>query len=153
MRNLLISMVANFLFWWTKQIFFLVIKLEPLLLSWLQPRKSNCVPTELDVSISAIVLLSRFHLFFLDRLQGHRTRFETFQTNKFSWINHESKVNNFWDPEIGRFDIKHSIFISSTSLGLHGIGKKIYNNFYMRWMWPPHDNATPLLFRLKKAKY
>ena len=54
MRNLLISMVANFLFWWTKQIFFLVIKLEPLLLSWLQPRKSNCVPTELDVSISAI---------------------------------------------------------------------------------------------------
>ena len=53
MRILLISMVANFLFWWTKQIFFLVIKLEPLLLSWLQPRKSNCVPTELDVSISA----------------------------------------------------------------------------------------------------
>jgi hypothetical protein len=33
----------------------LVIKLEPLLLSWLQPRKNNCVPTELDVSISAIV--------------------------------------------------------------------------------------------------
>ena len=28
--------------------------LEPLLLSWLQPRKSNCVPTELDVSILAI---------------------------------------------------------------------------------------------------
>jgi hypothetical protein len=55
MRNLLISKVANFLFWWTKQIFFLVIKLEPLLLSWLQTRKINCVPTELDVSISAIV--------------------------------------------------------------------------------------------------
>ena len=54
MRNLLISMVANFLFWWTKQIFFLVIKLEPLLLFWLQPRKNHCVPTELDVSISAI---------------------------------------------------------------------------------------------------
>ena len=35
---------ANFLFF---------IKLKPLLLSWLQPRKSNCVPTELDVSISA----------------------------------------------------------------------------------------------------
>ena len=48
MRNLLISMFTNFLFWWTKQIFFLVIKLEPLILSWLQPRKSNCVPTELD---------------------------------------------------------------------------------------------------------
>ena len=53
MRNLLISMVANFLFWWTKQIFFLVIKLEPWLLSRLQPRKNSCVPTELDVSISA----------------------------------------------------------------------------------------------------
>jgi hypothetical protein len=39
----------------TKQIFFLVIKLEPRLLSWLQPRKNNCVPTELDVSISATV--------------------------------------------------------------------------------------------------
>ena len=25
------------------------------MLSWLQPRKNNCVPTELDVSISAIV--------------------------------------------------------------------------------------------------
>ena len=48
-------MVVNFLFWWTKQIFFLVIKLEPRLLSWLQPRKNNCVPTELDVSISATV--------------------------------------------------------------------------------------------------
>ena len=55
MRNSLISMVANLLFWWTKQIFFLVIELEPLLLSWLQPRKSNCVPTEFDVSISAYV--------------------------------------------------------------------------------------------------
>ena len=40
----------------TKQIFFLVIKLEPGLLSLLQPRKNNCVPTELDVSISAPVL-------------------------------------------------------------------------------------------------
>ena len=49
-------MVANFLFWWTKQIFFLVIKLEPPILSWLQPRKNNRVPTELDVSISAIIV-------------------------------------------------------------------------------------------------
>ena len=47
----------------TKQIFFLVIKLEPrLLLSWLQPRKNDCVPTELDVSILAIV---KFNLFYL----------------------------------------------------------------------------------------
>ena len=37
----------------TKQIFFLIIKLEPWLLSWLQPRKNNFAPTELDVSISA----------------------------------------------------------------------------------------------------
>ena len=53
MRNLLISMVANFLFWWTKQIFFLVIKLEPWLLSWLQPRKNYFVRRELDVSFLA----------------------------------------------------------------------------------------------------
>ena len=50
MRKLLISMVANFLFWWNQANF---LKLEPRLLSWLQPRKKNCVPTELDVSISA----------------------------------------------------------------------------------------------------
>ena len=56
MRNLLIFMVANFLFSWTKQIFYLVIKLEPQLLSWVQPRKNNCVPTELDVSTSAMDL-------------------------------------------------------------------------------------------------
>jgi hypothetical protein len=40
----------------TKQIFFSVIKLEPPILTWLQPRKNNCVPTELDVSISATVV-------------------------------------------------------------------------------------------------
>ena len=28
-------------------------QLEPPILSWLQPRKNNCVPTEFDVSISA----------------------------------------------------------------------------------------------------
>ena len=39
----------------TKQMFFLVIKLEPRLSAWLQPRKNNCVPTELDISIWAIV--------------------------------------------------------------------------------------------------
>ena len=46
----------------TKQIFFLVIKLEPRLLSRLQPRKNNSVPTELDVSISAIVEIAAFRL-------------------------------------------------------------------------------------------
>ena len=44
MRNSLIVMVAKFLFWRSKQIFFLVIKLEPWLLSRLQPRRNNCVP-------------------------------------------------------------------------------------------------------------
>ena len=43
----------------TKQIFFLFIKLEPGLLSWLQPRKNNCAPTELDVSISATESLTQ----------------------------------------------------------------------------------------------
>ena len=45
----------------TKQIFFLVIKLEPRLLSWLQPRKNNYLPTELDVSILAYVIRSNCH--------------------------------------------------------------------------------------------
>ena len=31
------------------------MKLEPPILSWLQPRKNNYVPTELDISISAFV--------------------------------------------------------------------------------------------------
>ena len=37
--------------------------------------------------------------------KSHRTRFETFQTNKFSWFNDiammtfYSKINDFWDPE------------------------------------------------------
>ena len=35
----------------------MVIKLEPQLLSWLQPRKNNCIPRELDVSISANVVI------------------------------------------------------------------------------------------------
>jgi hypothetical protein len=42
----------------TKQIFFLIIKLEPWLLSWSQPRKNNFASTELDVSISATVFLA-----------------------------------------------------------------------------------------------
>ena len=60
MRDLLISMVANFLFWWTKQIFFLFIKLEPLILSWLQPKKSNFVPTGVDASISYEIQIVNF---------------------------------------------------------------------------------------------
>jgi hypothetical protein len=69
MRNLLISMVANFLFWRNKQIFFLVIKLEPQLLSWLQPRKNNCVPTELDVSISAYERVKNTCCFWIPELE------------------------------------------------------------------------------------
>ena len=48
----------------TKQIIFLVIKLEPRLLSWFQPRKNNCVPTELDVSISAMDCGKWLNVFF-----------------------------------------------------------------------------------------
>ena len=46
----------------TKQIFFLVIKLEPQLLPWLQPTKNNSAPTELDVSISASDLVLSYLL-------------------------------------------------------------------------------------------
>jgi hypothetical protein len=64
-----------------------------------------------------------------------------------------SKANDFWDPEIGRFDIKQTVFISSTSLGLQGLRKRRYNIFYRRWVWRSHDNATPLFFWLKKVEY
>ena len=56
MRKLLISMVANFLFWYNQANFLFGYKARTsIIVNWLQPRKSNCVPTELDVSISAIV--------------------------------------------------------------------------------------------------
>ena len=51
MRKLLISFSGR-----TKQIFFLIIELEPWLFFRLQPRENNFVPIELDVSISAKVL-------------------------------------------------------------------------------------------------
>ena len=86
MRNLLISMVANFLFWWTKQIFFLV---EPLLLSWLQPRKCNCVPTELDVSISANDPLRHIRSFWTDFLHGILRRP---QDTGVPWVQYEAKT-------------------------------------------------------------
>ena len=41
-----------------------------------------------------------------------------------------STINYFWDPEMVRFDIKHSIFILSISLGLHDLRKKKYQTFY-----------------------
>ena len=40
-----------------------------------------------------------------------------FRLTIFSWLNEIG----FWDPEIKEFDIKHSIFISSTSFGLHNL--------------------------------
>ena len=58
----------------TKQIFFLVIKLEPRLLSWLHPRKNNCVPTELDVSISAI-----------EKSDEKITQYKLFNLSRHSW--------------------------------------------------------------------
>ena len=39
-----------------------VMELEPGLLSWLQPRKNNCVPTELDVSILAYDKKTRYNV-------------------------------------------------------------------------------------------
>ena len=46
-------MVAYFLFWQNQGNFLFGYKTRTTILSWLQPRKNNCVPTELDVSISA----------------------------------------------------------------------------------------------------
>ena len=69
------------------------------------------------------------------------------------WMTFMSKVNDFWDPDIRRFDIKHSIFISSTSLGLHNLRKLKYQPFYKMWAWHPYDAATPLSFGLQEADY
>ena len=41
MRNLLIFIVGNFLLWWIKQIFFLVLKLQTM--------KNHCVPTSTSI--------------------------------------------------------------------------------------------------------
>ena len=64
-----------------------------------------------------------------------------------------SKVNNFWDPEIGRFDKKHYFFTSLTSHGLHDLRRKRYKRFEEMWAWGPHGYATPLSLRLKVAEY
>ena len=42
------------------------MKLEPPILSRLQPRKNNCVPTELDISISAIEGIKKCYRMFVD---------------------------------------------------------------------------------------
>ena len=52
MRKLLISMVASFLFWYNQANFLSGYKVRTRIIV-LEPRKNNCQPTELDVSISA----------------------------------------------------------------------------------------------------
>ena len=64
-----------------------------------------------------------------------------------------SKINDFWDPEIGRFDMKHYFFTSLTSHGLHDLRKKRYKIFEEMWAWGPHGYATPFSLRLKVAEY
>ena len=64
-----------------------------------------------------------------------------------------SKVNDFWDPEIGRFDMKHYFFTSLTSHGLHDLRKKRYKIFEEMWAWGLHGYATPFSLRLKVAEY
>ena len=64
-----------------------------------------------------------------------------------------SKVNDFWDSEIGRFDMKHYFFTSLTSHGLHDLRKKRYKIFEEMWAWGLHGYATPFSLRLKVAEY
>ena len=64
-----------------------------------------------------------------------------------------SKVNDFWDPEMGRFDMKHYFLTSLTSHGLHDLRKKRYKIFEEMWAWGPHGYATPFSLRLKVAEY
>ena len=64
-----------------------------------------------------------------------------------------SKINDFRDPEIGRFDMKHYFFTSLTSHGLHDLRKKRYKIFEEMWVWGPHGYATPFSLRLKVAEY
>ena len=67
----------------TKQIFFLIIKLEPWLLSWLQPSKNNFVPKEWDVSVSAIEFDNIFitHLSSLQRSNDSNVSAHLVQTD------------------------------------------------------------------------
>ena len=64
-----------------------------------------------------------------------------------------SKINDFRDPEIGRFDMKHYFFTSLTSHGLHDLRKKRYKIFEEMWAWGLHGYATPFSLRLKVAEY
>ena len=64
-----------------------------------------------------------------------------------------SKINDFWDSEIGRFDMKHYFFTSLTSHGLHDLRKKRYKIFEEMWAWGLHGYATPFSLRLKVAEY
>ena len=69
-----------------------------------------------------------------------------------------SKVNDFWDPEIGRFDMKHYFFTSLTSHGLHDLRKKRYKIFEEMWAWGLHGytmrkNLPKTLDQLIFCKY
>ena len=67
-----------------------------------------------------------------------------------------SKAFDFWDPEMGRFDIKHFFFffhqphMASTTPERKGL-----KNFKGGGcgQWRPNDNAMPLFFRLRKPEY
>ena len=48
------------------------------------------------------------------KVQGHRIQIDTFETQN-------SKGNDFYDPEIGKFMPDQSILILSSSLGLHDL--------------------------------
>ena len=51
------------------------------------------------------------------------------------------------------FDLIKNCFIFFNPLGLHDLRKKNSKQFYRRWAWRPHGNATPSSFRLQIAEY
>ena len=51
------------------------------------------------------------------------------------------------------FDLIKFFFEKINPLGLHDLRKKSSKQFYGRWAWRPHDDATPSFFRLQIAGY
>ena len=51
------------------------------------------------------------------------------------------------------FDLIKFIFEKINPLGLHDLRKKSSKQFYGRWAWRPHDDATPSSFWLQIAEY
>ena len=51
------------------------------------------------------------------------------------------------------FDLINFFFVFFNPLGLPDLRMKSSKQFYGRWVWRPHVDATPSFFRLQIAEY